>query len=303
MLVYDIQEPLACLHEGRAGEAIPMLEQLLQITPGHVTTYVLLARAYAAEARWQQAMIAWQQAAFLMPNSPAIQDGLAQALSMFSLVGIEEDVTVPTEEDAEASVAELDTEASLPGETSEEAPPLVVDAAIETDVPAIEQGEPDVEAAPASDAPVDPTASWDDDAASLPDFLPEALSNPGDIDPPPHFLEADPAPDVIEEPVFFENPTPPPPAPPEEDVELDKLIADLESARIVPRPDYETIEAPDLSAPIDDMVSETLARIYEGQKQYAEAARMYDKLAILKPDRAGDFARKAVELRTRAHSE
>ncbi|MDZ4701102.1 MAG: hypothetical protein SH809_15440, partial [Rhodothermales bacterium] len=86
------------------------------------------------------------------------------------------------------------------------------------------------------------------------------------------------------------------------DEELDRLIADLESARIVPRPDYETIEGPSLSAPVDDMVSETLARIYEGQKQYDEAARMYDKLAILKPDRADVFAQKAVELRTRAHS-
>jgi predicted Zn-dependent protease len=52
MSAHDIQEPIALLREGKAGEAIPLLERLLQVSPGHVTCYVLLARAYAAEQRW-----------------------------------------------------------------------------------------------------------------------------------------------------------------------------------------------------------------------------------------------------------
>ncbi|MDZ4702163.1 MAG: tetratricopeptide repeat protein, partial [Rhodothermales bacterium] len=87
MPVFDIKEPLAFLREGKADEAIPMLEHLVQITPGHVTAYVLLAQAYASEARWRDAMSTWQQAAFLMPNSPAIIKGLEHAMQMFSIAG------------------------------------------------------------------------------------------------------------------------------------------------------------------------------------------------------------------------
>ena len=82
-----------------------------------------------------------------------------------------------------------------------------------------------------------------------------------------------------------------------EDQELDHLIEELESARIIPKPDHEHIEAPVLEDNVDDMVSETLARIFEGQKQYGKAADMYEKLATIHPERTKKFVAKAAELR------
>lgn len=82
--------------------------------------------------------------------------------------------------------------------------------------------------------------------------------------------------------------------------ELDRLIQELESARIEPDPDLDSIPAPDLDDDIDDVVSETLARIYTSQEQYGEAARVYVKLATQEPDRAEEHLEKAAELRARA---
>ena len=84
---------------------------------------------------------------------------------------------------------------------------------------------------------------------------------------------------------------------PRDDFELDRLIDELQAARIVPRPDLDAMPAPDLSSDIEDVVSETLARIYATQKQFGEAARVYDRLAIENPDRAGEFEDKAAEMR------
>ncbi|MBT8401878.1 MAG: hypothetical protein KJO98_15490, partial [Rhodothermia bacterium] len=67
----------------------------------------------------------------------------------------------------------------------------------------------------------------------------------------------------------------------------------------VPRPDLDTVPEPDLTSDIEDVVSETLARIYATQKQYGEAARVYERLALENPDRAGEFEDKAADMRRR----
>ena len=84
------------------------------------------------------------------------------------------------------------------------------------------------------------------------------------------------------------------------DEDLDHLIQELESARIQPDPDLDAIPEPDLDDDIEDMVSETLARIYTAQEQYGEAARVYMKLAAQEPARAQEFLDKASELEARA---
>jgi len=81
--------------------------------------------------------------------------------------------------------------------------------------------------------------------------------------------------------------------------DLDRLIEDLETARIVPRPDLDDIPEPDLDDDIDDMVSETLARIYSSQEQFGEAARIYEKLAVMDPDRAEEMEAKAKAMRAK----
>ncbi len=85
--------------------------------------------------------------------------------------------------------------------------------------------------------------------------------------------------------------------------DLDRLIDELEGARIDPQPDVSDAPAPDLDSDIDDMVSETLARIYISQNQYEEAARVYLRLASQEPDRATEHIEKAAELRDRAREE
>lgn len=81
------------------------------------------------------------------------------------------------------------------------------------------------------------------------------------------------------------------------DDHLDRLISELEGARITPRPDLEDIPEPDLEDDIEDMVSETLARIYASQSQFGEAARVYEVLAEQNPDRRTYFNQKAREMR------
>jgi tetratricopeptide (TPR) repeat protein len=225
--VYDIQIPVDLLHEGKADEAIPILEFIAQSMPCHVTAHVLLAQAYIQKERWEEAKLAWQNAAFLMPNSPSIRKGFRHAMKVLSQRPVKppappEPVEVSTPE-AEAR-AEGNTEGRGPGNTY--APPL----------PPVVAG----------------------------------LSKQGDLG---------------------------------EDEELDNLIQELESARIVPKPEHESIESPVLETDIEDMVSETLARIFEGQKQFDEAARVYDRLATLQPERAEDYNQKASDLRARAANE
>ncbi len=316
MPVFDIKEPLACLRDGKADEAIPMLEHLVQITPGHVTAYVLLAQAYAAEARWRDAMTTWQHAAFLMPNSPAILNGLEQALQMFSLAGISIE--------AEPSEAKANPDA---GTDSSPAFLLASDSEPETDLEPTDSffAESATESAAAAAESLFEESIEETIEETVEETIEESVDIAGVVevttDEPTGDLASELADELAAEWAAMDAPeedaTPAAnemAAPSKNgashgtvqaagDEELDRLISDLESARIVPRPDYETIEGPSLTAPIDDMVSETLARIYEGQKQYDEAARMYDKLAILKPDRADVFTQKAIELRTRAHSE
>lgn len=79
--------------------------------------------------------------------------------------------------------------------------------------------------------------------------------------------------------------------------DLDSLITELETARIVPKPDFESVPPPSLEDDIEDVVSETLARIYASQKQYEEAARVYEQLAEQHPDQAPTFLEKAADMR------
>jgi tetratricopeptide (TPR) repeat protein len=82
--------------------------------------------------------------------------------------------------------------------------------------------------------------------------------------------------------------------------ELDELIKELETARIVPDPEVKPIDASRLVPDVEDVVSETLAKIYANQKFYEEAARVYEKLAVQQKDREDEFTQKATEIRQRA---
>ena len=85
--------------------------------------------------------------------------------------------------------------------------------------------------------------------------------------------------------------------------DLDHLIQELESARIDPDPDPDAAATPDLEDDVDDMVSETLARIYASQQQYEQAAQVYLRLANQNPAEEQRLLQQAAEMRERARSQ
>jgi hypothetical protein len=81
---------------------------------------------------------------------------------------------------------------------------------------------------------------------------------------------------------------------------LDSLIAQLEDApRIRPDPAFNGPEVSFDDEDVDEMASETLAKIYAAQHQYVEAALVYEKLAARQPDQAEEMLRRAAEMRER----
>ncbi|WP_412062249.1 tetratricopeptide repeat protein [Rubrivirga sp. IMCC45206] len=157
------------------------------------------------------------------------------------------------------------------------------------------------EPAPTALSPPDvdaPTEGWSlVDEADVPAPPPAALVSPDVIAPegdrpPPADPEPPPAEATVEDV--------PPPMPSVAD-ELDSLIAQLEDApRIKPDPAYSgPIVDPD-AGNVDDLASETLAKIYAAQHQYVEAALMYEKLAARTPESAEDLLERAAELRRKS---
>ena len=242
------------LKQGKSDEAIPVLKQLVQKLPTYVTPHVLLAWAYEAREQWSEALDTWQHAYFLMPNSPAVHQGLQRAMKAGS-----------------------ETAFAPPSMSTEEPPPA-----------------------------------------------PQLLQPPSPFETPPE-READSPPPHAEQPAEDESsqPSPTPPSAPNELLSelsespdqgttlsspaefdhLDRLIDELEAARIEPQPDLDELPSPDLENEIEDVVSETLARIYVAQKQYREAARVFKKLAEQDPSRSQEFLESAEEMQHRAREE
>jgi tetratricopeptide (TPR) repeat protein len=93
----------------------------------------------------------------------------------------------------------------------------------------------------------------------------------------------------------------------DDDGDLDRLIEELESARIDPsgidptsEPEAGDAPEPDLESDVGEMVSETLARIYANQGQYRDASRIYVKLAARDPERIREYLEKAASMREKA---
>lgn len=86
------------------------------------------------------------------------------------------------------------------------------------------------------------------------------------------------------------------------DENLDRLIRELETARIVPNPDFEAVPLDYVEDEDEGLVSETLARIYAAQQQYQEAAQVYEVLAEQQPDRAEEFRTRAEEMKMRGRA-
>ena len=348
--ISDISTLMQLLRDGKASEAIPQLEYLAHRTPAHVAVHALLAQAYTMEGRLDEARYAWQDASFLMPNSPAIQAGFrhvlkeiarTQASAQFEVsspVSIDEGSQeqdmledAPPDEHtlAEAEGHELEGSTNEVSEVDAESvsndalapaldtPELTVNAFFDPIKETIESGATKIDKEAIGEAPegIDKETIGEGQEA-----IAASTSSIKDIFASSQQPQADPSGDAADAPAVH-APSPSSPeittvgsvndllVPPslapitennewKEDEELDHLIEELETARIIPKPDHEHIEMPELDDNIEDMVSETLAQIYAGQQQYDQAATMYDKLAALQPDRAEEFEQRATEMRS-----
>ena len=285
MSLPDLQEPLALLEQEDYGAAIAMLEDTVAALPAHLGAHVLLAHAYESRERWEDALQSWAEARLLMPNSPIAETGTQRVLRRLE------------EHDGHSF-----TFAFPPPLRPQSPPDAGTDAAPGGDEspPPDEQGD---------DAPTD-------EDAGLAQLRRQAEREARQGGARPDLSDASSAPD---------RPSPPDASPPtpEEQVEqledegdtddLDHLIDELQSARIEPEPDAGADappSKPDTPDSADDaegtenedeeIVSETLARIHEGQGDYQEAARIYATLAEQEPDRADEFREKAGQMREKA---
>ncbi|HMB93575.1 MAG TPA: tetratricopeptide repeat protein [Rhodothermales bacterium] len=289
----DIQDAIDLIEQGAPAEAIPLLEAVAERMPTYVAVYVMMARAHEAEQQQEEALAAWEQAAFLMPNSPAICEGLARVRTALQAMqpAIDERLRVDLDLQAELDAA-LETPfnpfARPPhSETApealdleEERPVTLAEASLALIERALSEAEIEAEET-SSQVAASPEAEEEEDTApEEPTPSPQTLAAR-------RALEAEAA---AEESAALSS---------EADEDLDRLIDELGAARIVPQPDVEDLPPPDLDDDIDDMVSETLARIYASQEQYGEAARIYEQLARQQPDQAERFLAEAAAMRER----
>lgn len=269
MAVPDLQDALNHLQDDDVDAAIGSLQEKIEELPAHLTAHLLLGRAYEAKQQWEEALTCWENVYFLMPNSPVGRAGKARVLQRL------EEEFEPATSDGVPSSEEMFTE------TSTEPP----------------------------DADRTPTVDEDD---SLDEADDETSDTPSDLEELRRQTEEEARREVARSSLTeaFSSTNGPQETPSErvgrleeEDDDLERLINELESARVEPQPEVEEAPAPDLENNVDDLVSETLARIHEAQDEFRQAAQIYVKLASQEPDRARSFLEKAAEMRRKAEAE
>lgn len=277
MAVPDLQDALDCLKQEDVDGAIARLERKVEELPAHLTAYVLLARAHETKQQWEKALQSWENVYFLMPNSPVAREGKRRVLRRMDRTEEAEDIkeaapSTPASPEApsDSSTAESESSADEPADADSS-----VDEAAQTETPASEavseleklRRQAENEARQGGARPElanTPKPSNGDTSSSTPEDRIDQMEEEGD--------------------------------------DLDQIIDELESGRIEPNPDVEDVPAPDLESDVDDLVTETLARIHEAQDEYRQAAQIYVKLASQEPDKARDHLEKAAEMRRKAEN-
>jgi tetratricopeptide (TPR) repeat protein len=269
-----VQTAAALLAQGRPDEAVARLATLTAQAPTYAAAHALHATALEAAGRPDDALAAWGRVAALVPRSPLARRERARLLSgRQPAAAAAAPAAAPTAERADDELAWSPQPDWL---ADAEDPP---DAEREDEHGA--RGPSEVAAGP---EPARPAASGPEtsppDAERADDWivLPEGAGLPAPL----------PDPDVSE----------PSGAPPSVADELDSLISQLEGApRIRPDPSFNGPAVSLDTGDVDEMASETLAKIYAAQGRYAEAAAVYDTLAVRQPDRADELRALAEEMR------
>ncbi len=333
----DLQVAARLLAQGRPAEAAEMLGRIVAEAPIYAAAHVLRATALEGAGLVDAALVSWGRAAALVPRSPLVHRERERLLA--TRLADEPPLGLPPAEPAAPPEPDSDFAAPAPPELAEETepaqpelsvpdpaegygapPPLDVADLVFVDVPPAppaEQPEPPAQAEPSEttagpDRREPPPASID--WATVPPPQATVLPPEGDVaePPPPPDWGDDSGWGVLDE---SDIPTPPPGAYAEPDVvapespdrrgstvadDLDDLISQLEVApRIRPDPEFDGPDVPLDAGHVDDLASETLAKIYAAQHQYVEAALVYEKLAAQKPSQADELLERAAELRRR----
>lgn len=258
-----IQDALALLRDQSVPQAIDRLENAVVETPAYPAAYVLLARAYESQNDWGAARSAWDQAFVLIPHSPTVQEGRHRVRAR-----------IREQRRADETAAERAFSNSAPDtpRTAEPAPPA--SPAQESSDDADEQ---DLPSLPMDDGPSDLESLRAQTEQSTRQQHAASGLSAADLS-----SSADALDDLDD---------------------LDRLIEELRSARIQPDPSIDDLPAPNLDDDIEDMVSETLARIYASQGAHHEAARVYVQLAAQEPERSEEFLQEASRMRQKARAE
>lgn len=259
--IAEIQEAARCLADGRAHEAVDILKMLTDDFPGYVSAYVLLAKAYEANRQQDEALATWHTAHLLMPGSPLIARRRAARMSE-SLAPVSGEFVIPEDFFSAPPVAQEE-----PWDTE---PDIILGSAKQ---PAEEQETPT------------PDIGW-----RIIDEIEDATDS--------MITAVEVTPDITSEPPNIPEETPELSTPFDDIGDIDDLIRSLENAPPI-RPGNAEPDEP-VEPDFPEVVSETLARIYETQKQYVFAARVYEKLAEELPHRSGEFLQKAAALRARS---
>jgi tetratricopeptide (TPR) repeat protein len=261
MSLPDLTSPLSHLEAKNLEAAVEALEHKVEALPMHLGAHVLLAYAYEAQRRWDEALASWTHAQVLLPNSPLAAAGKQRTLRHLNgREGTGHDAAPPAQPPRlSPNLPALDAEPDAPADDDD-----LAALRRQADHEARRGGaRPGLAGAPSTPTPDDlsPTPEeqverlTDDDADDL-DHLIDQLQS-ARINPEPE------APDQSR----AEPPTAPSTHPPDD---------------------------------TDEVVSETLARIHAGQQDYPKAARIYEQLAEQDPERAAEFRDKAAEMRDNA---
>jgi tetratricopeptide (TPR) repeat protein len=324
-----LQQAARRLAEGRPDEAVALLDALVRDAPIYAAAHVLFATALGAAGRTRASLDAWNQAAVLVPRSPVVQRERQKILDLLATLPAAtpepppttfaepQDVDpVPVSQPSHDHVAEapgaddpapgshtlgleelVGTPAApvepLPADTPADPPPAMEAEAVQAPVEWAEPAPPALDVLPPEPPTRAPHEAADDGVAEGWALLDEEIA-----------AHTAPAVDASAAllPPEGEAPAAAASAPSGFSVsdELDLLISQLEDApRIRPDPAYSgpTVSLDDSG--VDDLASETLARIYAAQNQFAQAALIYEKLAAQQPEQADAYLERAAEMRSR----
>lgn len=303
MAVSVIQDALHLLRDGASSTAIERLEAAVTETPAYAAAYVLLARAYEGQSQWRLARTAWNQAHVLVPHSATVKEGRRRVWKQLQdLQKKERSSAVQHNSHDKGAAVRVSQNSASEDNTQTEASPVSSEneraaaPAPRYDAEKAAQSLEENRAQARSDREGEPEAA--DPEARLPSIS---------FDDGPSDLEALRAQtnQAVEQQkstssYSFEPDGEPKHSLDETDADLDRLIEDLQAARIPTEPDIDDVPTPDLDDDIEDMVSETLARIYASQQNYHEAARIYIQLASQEPDRSSELLKQATLMRQKA---